>query len=174
MQLTPVSSSQASTLQNPPCSPESASTGRFSTAETQFTQLKLKGILLKEANNYVCVHVLPTCRYTKVRKRNSYSVQLESGGFGEVDCYVSDGVHHLALVRPLSPAQHSCLPEDSSPQLKATVDSLIVPVQRCATQIAVPIQKIVQKCVSVRITSLDHQCRMYIVQIPNHIERDQC
>ncbi len=117
------------------------------------------------------MYALITCRYTKVYKRNSYSVQLESGGFGEVDCYVSDGVHHLALVRPLNPAQHSCLPEDSSPQLKAMVDSLVVPVQRCDTQIAVPIQEIVKKCVAVQIKSLTHHC-MYIVQLPNHIEKD--
>ena len=99
-------------------------------------------------------------------KRNSYTVQLCSGQYGEVDCYVTDGNNHLALFMPLSPAPHSCVPNANS-QLKAIVDSILIPVQPDNVLLAVPVENIVGKVVSIKATT-----NLYIAHLPNRIEKE--
>ena len=79
---------------------------------------------------------------------------------------MTDGNNHLALVMPLSPAPHSCVPTANS-QLKAIVDSIVIPVQPDNVLVAVPVENIVGRVVSITATT-----NLYVTHLPNHIEKD--
>ncbi len=98
-------------------------------------------------------------------KRNSYTVELRNGGFGQIQFFLTvpgggDSMIHLAIIIPLPPRSQHSLSSVSE------LGSFLIPVQRSSGVAAVPIHEITRKCLYIDIESL------YVCKIPNFIEKD--
>jgi len=106
----------------------------------------------------VSVHNNP-CRYKKVTKRNSYTVQFGESTYGEVEVFVTNGLSILAIVTPLRPATGS---RHNALHYQDLIDKFVFPVERSYNMKAVSLNSIKKKCILIESTDC-----MYLSVPPN-------
>ena len=110
-------------------------------------------------------HMMHSELYTKVKQRNSYTVQYDENKYGEVLLYVILDQSPYAFLRPFTEIDTSLCKDN----LTGKLGKHITLITDCSEPTLVPLNKVNQKVIIMKLAEL---AACVVTRFPNFIERD--